>query len=410
MNTRSSLRSPVPALKPGESNVRLPRLTVALLTCILCLTAPRAATSQQIQFRPGQLLQAAAQPLDVGTYAIPCAADWNGDGRKDLLVGYQTAGKVALYLNSGSDANPAFTTSANLQAGGTDINLPSPGNCGAPAPLVCDYDNDGKRDLLVGHGANGYVYFFRNTNSDAAPILDTGVYLLVGSNPLTVSLRATPYVYDWDGDGSKDLLCGNGYGNVYFFKNTGTVQSPVYAAGTLIQAGGTTLYVGIRAVPRVFDLDGDGVPDLLTSSDTGVYWCRNTGTRTVPVLASPVALRVPVSGSGLQPIYTGPRMRLDWVDWNNDGVMDLLLGNADGTITYYAGYRFAFTALAPQASGQCALQWRSAPYLSYQVLVGASPSAITNLAATNVPSAGEITCWTNAGTPNSRFYRLQVAP
>ena len=77
--------------------------------------------------------------LDVGDYAIPCGADWNGYGRKELLVGYQTASKVALYLNSGSDANPAFTPSVNLQAGG--------------------------------------VYFYRNTNTDANPILDTWVHL-----------------------------------------------------------------------------------------------------------------------------------------------------------------------------------------------------------------------------------------
>ena len=57
----------------------------------------------------------------------------------------------------------------------------------APAPWVCDYDNDGKRDLLVGDGASGYVYFCRNTNTDANPILDTGVRLVAGGNPLTVA-------------------------------------------------------------------------------------------------------------------------------------------------------------------------------------------------------------------------------
>jgi hypothetical protein len=126
-------------------------------------------------------------------------ADWNGDGRKDLLVGYQTAGKVALYLNVGTDVSPVFTSYTNLQAGGVDIVHTSSG-CGAPAPFVCDYDGDGMRDLLVGDGNSGYVYFYRNTNTDAAPILAPGVRLMVGSNPLTVTYRATPYLYEWDGD------------------------------------------------------------------------------------------------------------------------------------------------------------------------------------------------------------------
>jgi hypothetical protein len=385
------------------------KLAATLLALLVTAGLGEAVNAQQIQFRPGELLQAAGQALDVGTYAIPCVADWNGDGRKDLLVGCQTASKIALYLNTGSDANPVFTTAVNLQAGGADIYLPS-GGCGAPAPWVCDYDNDGKRDLLVGDGAAGYVYFYRNTNTDANPTLDTGVRLMAGASVLTVTYRATPYVYDWDGDGLKDLLCGNGDGYVYFFRNIGTAQSPAYAAGTRIQAGGGDLNLGIRAVIRMFDLDGDGVPDLLGSSNTGVYWCRNTGSKTAPVLLPPVALRAPVSGSGLQPINTGQRMRLDWVDWNNDGVMDLLVGNLDGTISYFEGYRFAFTAVSDRASGACALQWNSASFLSYHLLSGPALGAITNLIAMSVPSGGKTTCYTNSGSPDQQFYRLQVAP
>ena len=394
-----------------QANTRQSKLTATLLTLLVAAGLCEAANAQQIQFRPGELLQAANQALDVGTYAIPCVADWNGDGRKDLLVGYQTAGKIALYLNTGSDANPVFTTSVNLQAGGVDIYLPSDG-CGAPAPWVCDYDNDGERDLLVGDGAygHGYVYFYRNTNTDAKPILDTGVRLMAGASVLTVSYRATPYLYDWDGDGLKDLLCGNGDGYVYLFKNIGTAQSPAYAAGTFIQAGGTNLNLGFRSVVRMFDLDGDGVPDLVGSSTTGVCWCKNTGSKSAPVLLAPVTLRAPVSGSGLQPINTGARMRLDWVDWNNDGVMDLLVGNADGTISYFEGYRFAFTAVGNRPSGPCTLQWNSSSYLSYHLLSGPSPGSITNAVAMNVPSEGKTTCYTNSGSPGQQFYRLQVAP
>jgi hypothetical protein len=290
-----------------------------------------------------------------------------------------------------------------------DISLPS-GGCGAPAPWACDYDNDGRRDLWVGDGAAGYVYFYRNTNTDATPILDTGVRLMAGASVLSVTYRATPYLYDWDGDGLKDLLCGNGDGYVFWFRNIGTAQSPAYASGTRIQAGEGNLNLGIRSVVRMFDLDGDGVRDLVGNSNTGVYWCKNTGTKSAPVLLAPVSLRAPVSGSGLQPINTGVRMRLDWVDWNNDGVMDLLVGNADGTISYFEGYRFAFTTVGDRTSGPCTLQWNSAPYLSYHLLSGPSPDSITNLVAASVSSGGKTTCYTNSGSPGQQFYRLQVAP
>jgi hypothetical protein len=404
--TGPSRPSCLSAREPAGTN---PGLAVTLLMLALMPGLSETASGQQIQFRPDQRLQAASKLLDVGDYAIPCAADWNGDGRTDLLVGYQTASKIALYLNSSTNASPVFTNSVNLQAGGVDINLPS-GGCGAPAPFVCDHDHDGRRDLLVGEGNYGYVYFYRNTNTDASPKLATGVRLLVDTSPLTVFSRATPYLYDWDGDGLQDLLCGGGDGYVYLFRNVGTAQAPAYATRTSILAGGASLFLGIRSVVRMFDLDGDGATDLLGSSDTGVYWCRNTGSSTAPVLALPVALRAPVSGSGLQAISTGPRMRLDWVDWNNDRVMDLLLGNATGTVSYYEGYRFGFTAVAAQPAGQCALEWHSAAYLSYQVLAGPSPDSITNLVAANLPSGGINTCWTNAVGAGPQFYRLRIAP
>lgn len=140
-----------------------------LVSLLRAADRAEVARAQEAQFQPAQPLAAGATPLAPGTYSIPCVADWNGDGRKDLLVGYQTAGKIALNLNQGTDASPGFTNCANLQAAGADIVHPS-GGCGAPAPFVCDYDGDGRRDLLVGEGNYGYVYFYRNTNTDAAPI------------------------------------------------------------------------------------------------------------------------------------------------------------------------------------------------------------------------------------------------
>ena len=126
----------------------------------------------------------------------------------------------------------------------------------------------------------------------------------------------------------KDLLCGNGDGYVFFFKNIGTAQAPAYAAGTRIQAAGADLNLGIRSVVRMFDWDGDGVKDLVGSSNDGVYWCRNIGSEFLATACrrgSPCVRRFPAGG--LQPINIGPRMRLDLADWNNDGIVDLLVGN-----------------------------------------------------------------------------------
>ncbi len=364
--------------------------------------------SQPIMLRPAEYVEANGSVLDAGTHAIPCIADWNNDGLKDLILGYKNADKVALYINQGTQHEPVLGDFVNLQADGSDIYHPSSG-CGGPAPWVCDYDADGKKDLLVGTGAEGYVYFYRNTNTNADPVLDAGVQLTVGLLTLDVGIRATPYVHDWDEDGREDLLCGDGNGNAHFFKNVGTAGAPLYLNDLLIAAGGSTVDFGSRSAIRVCDWDGDGLKDLLGSASYNASWCRNIGTNAAPVLEAPEALQSPVQGTGLADIDTGYRMRLEVVDWNGDAVTDLLIGDDEGFVFYFEGYDFAFTTISVQEGDQVALQWNSADYLEYDILAGDSPDALV-VVATSLASGGETTSWAETTPQPMRFYRVQIAP
>ncbi len=73
-------------------------------------------------FYTGSRIQANGTDMRADTYAsVPCVVDWNEDGKKDLLVGCFYYGNVYLYLNSGTNSEPIFTTGTMLQANGITL-------------------------------------------------------------------------------------------------------------------------------------------------------------------------------------------------------------------------------------------------------------------------------------------------
>jgi len=62
--------------------------------------------------------------VDAG-HAAPFVCDWDGDGRQDLLVGQMGGGVLRIYRNTGSATAPAFESFGSFQAGGVEGSVPS---------------------------------------------------------------------------------------------------------------------------------------------------------------------------------------------------------------------------------------------------------------------------------------------
>ena len=82
------------------------------------------------QLEPGVLLQSGGGPMQTETsypysFSTPNVADWNGDGKKDLIIGMFAGdpGNVRLYLNVGTDAEPKFDKFTCMEADGKPILL-----------------------------------------------------------------------------------------------------------------------------------------------------------------------------------------------------------------------------------------------------------------------------------------------
>jgi hypothetical protein len=94
----------------------------------------------------------------------------------------KTALVLALVVPAFSFAGE-FAKPVMLEAGGAPIKVDAPGYA---CPSWADWDGDGKKDLLVGQFAKGKIRFFKNEGGDTLPKLRKGEMLLTGKEPAEV--------------------------------------------------------------------------------------------------------------------------------------------------------------------------------------------------------------------------------
>ena len=253
-----------------------------------------------------------------GAFAAPFTVDWNMDGKKDIIVG-NAAGNITYYENAGTDETPVFTTGTTILSG-LGLNV---------AIFVVDWNNDGKKDLLIGNNV-GKVTLYLNTGTDIAPAFDSGTVVVDNVQGLSFAI---PWAVDWNNDHNKDLLVGDGNGKLNIFINTGTDLVPVFGAPVLVTADGAPLSVGENAAPCVLDWDTDGKKDILIGCKSGkVVLYLNTNTDESPSFTK----GTPIKAGDLD--LTVEQYSIPFpVDWNNDGLKDLLTGDGDGNIQLFLG-------------------------------------------------------------------------
>jgi len=71
---------------------------------------------------PAAAIYDGANPIDVGDGAVPIVIDWNNDGKKDLLVG-AGSGEIWLYLNQNTDVDPLFNGYTPIESNGLPIEV-----------------------------------------------------------------------------------------------------------------------------------------------------------------------------------------------------------------------------------------------------------------------------------------------
>lgn len=273
--------------------------------------------------------------MDIGTASHPAIADVNGDGLLDLVVGnagfYTPAGpgstsnaSLYLYLNTGTPSQPHFTLSDNDWLQLSDFAQ----NNSDFAPAFGDLDNDGDLDLLVGN-AGGWLFYFENMAGSGNPMM-----LQQDFNPMWVAMdvatSSTPTIWDLDGDGLKDIIYGEYQGNINFFKNIGTSSEPLFNdQPTLSKLGSidTDIIPGGQGYSAPIFVQTPNGLNLITGSVTGELEAYTNVTATESPF-TPVSL---TWGN----IDVGNRSSPALADLDNDGVLELVVGNQRGGLNLY---------------------------------------------------------------------------
>jgi hypothetical protein len=252
----------------------------------------------------GESLTELSLPGFTGGCRAAVWADYNGDGRPDLLLA--TPRGPRLYTNLGRGQ---FRDDTAL--------LPTEDGYDLTCAAWIDHDGDGKPDILLGNGFHGLRLYRNKGKADPLWFDDVSAAVGLGMDGVGGNLRGdTLTVCDVNGDGRPDFLYGGGQGLLVLNTPTGFVAAN--DCGISYRPG--------KVRPVFGDFDGDGRPDLFVPQPGGCKLFHNDGNAHF----TDVTAR-----AGDLANFTGRATSAAWGDLHKDGRLGLIVGCLRGPNRYF---------------------------------------------------------------------------
>lgn len=319
--------------------------------------------------------QQLADDLKFGALVTPVGTDWDGDGDDDLVCG-NTSGNIGFIENLDGGCPPKWAAPVLLHADGRAIHIQAGENGSIQGPCeakwgytvldVADWNHDGLNDLVV-NSIWGEIVWYQNIGTETSPKLAAAQSLTADwageppkpewnwwnpkSDSLVTQWRTSPCVIDWNRDGLNDLVMLDHEGYLAFFERSKhgdrlslkpgervfagdsydgrhrkTERDANSAHGEILRLNSGRAGASGRRKLRLADWDDDGDLDILVNS-VNVNFLSNHGDRNGKTLFKD-------EGKLAERTLAGHTTCPTTVDWNKDGVPDLVCGAEDGRLYY----------------------------------------------------------------------------